>query len=166
MNTFTFSHALLTHTLIVFHSLGIQSAKMDSGFDNEPEEKSLYMGIDLGTTSVKVVLVGIDGNPVASVSKATDACLESDIGSSGFEQHPEKILQTVMDLTVPMMKQYSGSIKGLDDLLFFTSILIKHESCVSVTLFIFSKATKSRRFMKVWLKASFGLTQNMTKPDF
>ena len=48
----------------------------------------------------------------------------------------------------------------------YKSILIKHESCVSVTQFTFSEATKSPSFMKCSLKASLGPTWNMTKPDF
>ena len=48
--------------------------------------------------------------------KTTNAYLESDIGHLGFEQDPEKIFQTVMDVTVPLMKQYADSIIGLFNL--------------------------------------------------
>ena len=49
-------------------------------------------------------------------------------------------------------------------------ILIKHESCVSVWLFVcvfaFSEATRSPSIIKFWLKASIGPGWVMMKPHF
>ena len=46
------------------------------------------------------------------------------------------------------------------------SILIKHESCLCVCLFMFFSATKSPSFMKFWFKASFGPGWNITNFSF
>ncbi|ESO82436.1 hypothetical protein LOTGIDRAFT_134669 [Lottia gigantea] len=50
------------------------------------------LGIDLGTTSVKVVVVDVETkSTIAAESQPTEAYLESDVGALGFEQDVKKI---------------------------------------------------------------------------
>ena len=76
------------------------------------DESGVLMGIDLGTSSVKVVILDAHGTVVASNSKSTDAEVPSDVGNIGHEQNPYKILETVLDLALPMLNQHKCHIKG------------------------------------------------------
>jgi len=77
------------------------------------DESGVLMGIDLGTSSVKVVILDAHGTVVASNSKSTDAEVPSDVGNIGHEQNPYKILETVLDLALPMLNQHKCHIKGI-----------------------------------------------------
>ncbi|XP_005093697.1 sedoheptulokinase [Aplysia californica] len=75
--------------------------------------QGLWLGVDLGTTSVKAVLLDAEGKVVATASKATDTQVESSIGSSGNEQNSRKILETVNDVVVPLLQQHAGPVEGI-----------------------------------------------------
>ena len=74
--------------------------------------KRVWMGIDLGTSSVKVVLLDFLGSVVASDVKSTDADVASDLGLLGHEQNPGKIIETVLDMTLNILKGDSWHIQG------------------------------------------------------
>lgn len=62
------------------------------------QEGGLCLGIDLGTTSVKVSLVDVKTQcPVFSTSEPTKADISSSAGTVGSEQSPRKILKCVCD---------------------------------------------------------------------
>lgn len=61
-------------------------------------DEDLSLGIDLGTTSVKVCLYRIkDETLVSSNIKPTESTIQSDIGPSGSEQDPSLILKAVQE---------------------------------------------------------------------
>lgn len=60
------------------------------------QSQKLALGIDLGTTSVKVVVVSIDTKQiVGKQSKDTQANVPSDLGVEGNKQDVPKILSAV-----------------------------------------------------------------------
>ncbi|XP_012273231.1 sedoheptulokinase [Orussus abietinus] len=63
---------------------------------NMSATKQLVLGIDVGTTSVKAILVSIDSKEImAKQSKDTQANVPSDLGVEGNKQDVPKILSTV-----------------------------------------------------------------------
>ena len=56
---------------------------------------SLIMGIDVGTTSVKVVLIDQNGDLIENQTKDMHATIPSDLGSKGHEQDVHKICSSM-----------------------------------------------------------------------
>lgn len=71
-----------------------------------------YMGIDLGTTSVKVCIVK-DGSQIATISKSTNADIKSSLGSSGFEQDAAAILSTTQSCLKGLSQETLASVQKI-----------------------------------------------------
>lgn len=71
-----------------------------------------YMGIDLGTTSVKVCIVK-DGTQVATISKSTNADIKSSLGSSGYEQDAAAILATTQSCMKELSQETLASVQKI-----------------------------------------------------
>ncbi|CAL1543212.1 unnamed protein product [Lymnaea stagnalis] len=74
---------------------------------------SLWLGIDIGTSSVKAVLINFDGDTILSKSLPTMSEVKSGIGCSGYEQNPQKCLKTVHDLVLPLIEKEKHRINGI-----------------------------------------------------
>ncbi|RUS68756.1 hypothetical protein EGW08_023482 [Elysia chlorotica] len=77
------------------------------------KETEYWLGIDLGTTSVKVVVLDFDGNVLNSESRPTFADVASDEGDSGYEQDPSKILTVAEDVIHAVTSPYKGDFRGV-----------------------------------------------------
>lgn len=81
-------------------------------------EKHLVLGIDIGTTSVKVVVVNITNNEIlAKHSKDTQSNVPSDQGTDGNKQDVPKIISAlntcVAKLSKDLLKQVIDSLPAL-----------------------------------------------------
>uniref|UniRef100_A0A0B6ZUS7 Carbohydrate kinase FGGY N-terminal domain-containing protein n=1 Tax=Arion vulgaris TaxID=1028688 RepID=A0A0B6ZUS7_9EUPU len=77
-------------------------------------DDSLWLGIDLGTTSVKAVLINIEGDVIQSRSCETGAEVKSAVGNAGYEQDPYKILSTIQDVVLSVLSSKDLScIRGI-----------------------------------------------------
>ncbi|GFO25253.1 sedoheptulokinase-like [Plakobranchus ocellatus] len=80
---------------------------------NNDDGTEFWLGIDLGTTSVKLVLLDKCGNVEISESRQTLADVSSDAGECGYEQDPSKIMATAEDLIHKVVASCKGNIKGV-----------------------------------------------------
>ncbi|XP_059143763.1 sedoheptulokinase-like isoform X2 [Physella acuta] len=76
-------------------------------------QDALWLGVDLGTTSVKAVLINQYAETVSSSSLSTSADVKSEIGSSGYEQNVLKIFSTIQNVVVPLIAEVKHNIKGI-----------------------------------------------------
>lgn len=72
-----------------------------------------WLGIDLGTTSVKVILLDHDGKVVSSESKPTQADVNSDAGECGYEQNPFTIIMVAEDMIKTAASLFKDNIRGI-----------------------------------------------------
>ena len=71
-----------------------------------------WLGIDLGTSSVKVILLDQTGKVLSSESRQTAADVSSDAGDCGYEQDPAKIMEVTEALVLTTASPYKDRIKG------------------------------------------------------
>ncbi|KAH9525502.1 hypothetical protein Btru_001567 [Bulinus truncatus] len=76
-------------------------------------KEELWLGIDIGTTSAKVVLLDLDGTTLAVQSSPTFSEATTSIGEKGNEQNPGQILKVVNQLVISLIKDTKYKIKGI-----------------------------------------------------
>ncbi|KAI8749293.1 sedoheptulokinase [Biomphalaria glabrata] len=76
-------------------------------------QDDLWLGLDLGTTSAKAVLLGSNGVVLASQSCPTCSEVASDIGNRGYEQSPVKVLKVLNKLVLSLVKENKMKITGI-----------------------------------------------------
>ncbi|MGX8790521.1 xylulokinase [Oceanobacillus sp. M60] len=73
------------------------------------------IGIDLGTSAVKLLLVNIDGNVIKEISKAYPLAQEK----SGYsEQDPEDWVQQTISGLQTLLEQFDGDVKDIEGISF------------------------------------------------
>ncbi|XP_055861455.1 sedoheptulokinase-like isoform X2 [Biomphalaria glabrata] len=80
---------------------------------SEAAQDDLWLGLDLGTTSAKAVLLGSNGVVLASQSCPTCSEVASDIGDRGYEQSPIQVLKVLNKLVLSLVKENKMKITGI-----------------------------------------------------
>ena len=108
----TLSTSFVKTNFLITLSLFFESGQSSQTKGMTDKETEYWLGIDLGTTSVKVVLLDLDGNVLCSKSKQTCADVESDEGDCGYEQDPSKIMEVTEDVISTVIYPYKENVKG------------------------------------------------------
>lgn len=73
---------------------------------------SYVLGIDMGTTSVKVCIIDLNKEVVASVSKPTVADIPSDYAGPGSLQDVPKIIEVLQECVEKLPKEHLEQVKN------------------------------------------------------